>query len=74
MKLSPLFLSMLMAWTVYSAEARVIDNRPPVSMNLTKQQNLQSIALQKLAVDVEVLPALAQTHLTMTFYNPTHRP
>ena len=74
MKLSPLFLSMLMAWTVYSAEARVIDNRPPVSMNLPKQQNLQAIALQKLAVDMEVLPALAQTQLTMTFHNPNHRP
>ena len=74
MKPSRLFLSMLMAWAVCAAEARVIDSRPPVSMNLPKQQNLQAIALQKLAVDVEVLPALAQTQLTMTFHNPNHRP
>ena len=74
MKPSRLFLSMLMAWAVCSAEARVIDSRPPVSMNLPKQQNLQAIALQKLAVDVEVLPALAQTQLTMTFHNPNRRP
>ena len=74
MKPSRLFLSMLMAWAVCSAEARVIDSRPPVSMNLPKQQNLQAIALQKLAVEVDVLPALAQTQLTMTFHNPNHRP
>ena len=64
-----------MAWAVFAVDARVIVSQPPmVSMNVPKQAQTQAIALQKLAVDVEVLPALAQTQLTMTFYNPNHRP
>ena len=64
-----------MAWTVFAVDARVIVSQPPmVSMNVPKQAQTQAIVLQKLAVDVEVLPALAQTQLTMTFHNPNHRP
>ena len=72
---SPILLSVLMAWAVFAVDARVIVSQPPmVSMNVPKQAQTQAIVLQKLAVDVEVLPALAQTQLTMTFYNPNHRP
>ena len=75
MKPSPILLSVLMAWTVFAVDARVIVSQPPmVSMNVPKQAQTQAIVLQKLAVDVEVLPALAQTQLTMTFHNPNHRP
>ena len=75
MKPSPILLSVLMAWAVFAVDARVIVSQPPmVSMNVPKQAQTQAIVLQKLAVDVEVLPALAQTQLTMTFYNPNHRP
>ena len=75
MKPSPILLSVLMAWAVFAVDARVIVSQPPmVSMNVPKQAQTQAIVLQKLAVDVEVLPALAQTQLTMTFHNPNHRP
>ena len=75
MKPTPILLSVLMAWVAFAVDARVIVTQPPiVSMNVPKQAQTQAIALQKLAVDVEILPVLAQTQLTMTFYNPNHRP
>ena len=75
MKPSPILLSVLMAWAVFAVDARVIVSQPSmVSMNVPKQAQTQTIVLQKLAVDVEILPVLAQTQLTMTFYNPNHRP
>ena len=58
MKPSPILLSVLMAWAVFAVDARVIVSQPPmVSMNVPKQAQTQAIVLQKLAVDVEVLPA-----------------
>ena len=74
MKPSLLLLSVLIALSAFAAESKSIAVPEVVQMRVPQASNSQAIVLQKLDVQVEILPAIAQTQLTMRFYNPNARP
>ncbi|UOO88784.1 hypothetical protein LVJ82_15170 [Vitreoscilla massiliensis] len=74
MKPTPLLLSVLIAFTAFAAESKSIAVADVVQMRVPQANNSQAIVLQQLDVQVEILPAIAQTQLTMRFYNPNSRP
>ena len=74
MKPTSLLLSVLIAFTAFAAESKSIAVADVVQMRVPQASSNQAIVLQQLDVQVEILPAIAQTQLTMRFYNPNSRP